>query len=434
MMQHHQTSFLAVPIRPAVEPAGGWVWERPDPGRGIRIEAVGDTPGFERLRDEWTELLASSAADCFFLTWEWLFTWWKHLSESRKLSLLTIRDGGRLLGIAPLALRPARVRSLLPFRALEFLGSGTVGSDYPDLILRRGSEAAALEALALHLERGRHPVEMANIRAEASQAFELGRCLGERRWTLWKAATNVCPVVHLEGLTWEGYLASLGRSHRSNFLRRSNNLSRRFRVRLDMATTEDQRRESLAILVDLHHRCREGRSPSEAFHTAPLLTFHDELSRVALQRGWLRLFVLRLDERPVASLYGFHYRRRFYFYQSGFDPLFARQSVGLVLMGLSIRQALREGASEYDLLHGDELYKFHWAREARTLARLELYPPGIGGRIRRQATRWMRAARKLARRTLFRSRLSATTRAENAPQKGDFQCSEAFSRPAARAR
>ncbi len=54
------------------------------------------------------------------------------------------------------------------------------------------------------------------------------------------------------------------------------------------------------------------------------------MSRLALDRRWLRLFVLRLDGVPVAALYGFLYQRVFYFYQSGYDPRYSKHSVGLV--------------------------------------------------------------------------------------------------------
>jgi CelD/BcsL family acetyltransferase involved in cellulose biosynthesis len=69
-----------------------------------------------------------------------------------------------------------------------------------------------------------------------------------------------------------------------------------------------------------------------------------------------------------------------------------------VALGLAIERALQEGAAEFDLLHGDEGYKFHWARVSRQLARLELHGPGPGGWCRRNAARWGRGARRLARR------------------------------------
>src|SRR2546427_4482076 len=46
--------------------------------------------GFEKLREEWNELLQASASNCLFLTWEWLYTWWKHLSEDRRLFIITV--------------------------------------------------------------------------------------------------------------------------------------------------------------------------------------------------------------------------------------------------------------------------------------------------------------------------------------------------------
>ena len=83
---------------------------------------------------------------------------------------------------------------------------------------------------------------------------------------------------------------------------------------------------------------------------------------------------LRLDEKPAASLYGFLYAGIFYFYQSGFDDAYKQASVGLITMGLAIQSAIKEGAEEYDLLHGDESYKSHWCRHSRDLVRLESFP------------------------------------------------------------
>src|SRR5438034_687859 len=209
----------------------------------VTIEVVEQAARFRDLRQEWNALLQASASDCLFLTWEWLYTWWQCLSGKNSLFLLLVRFGEELVAIAPMMIRPRQLTRLLPFQTLEFLGTGSAGSDYLDLIIRRGME----EPVALH----------------------------HRRW-----------------------------------------------------------------------RPRGG---SDALHTENLIAFHREFTRTALERGWLRLFTLWLGEKPAASLYGFRYGRTFYFYQSGFDPAYAKNSVGLVTMGLSIESALEEGAEEYDL-------------------------------------------------------------------------------------
>jgi CelD/BcsL family acetyltransferase involved in cellulose biosynthesis len=94
------------------------------------------------------------------------------------------------------------------------------------------------------------------------------------------------------------------------------------------------------------------------------------------------------------------YGRRFYFYQSGFDPMYRQHSVGLLTMGLAIKHALTEGAEDYDLLHGKETYKFLWAKETAELDRLHLYHPGFGGAVCRRAVMLDELAKSAARRYL----------------------------------
>ena len=140
-------------------------------------------------------------------------------------------------------------------------------------------------------------------------------------------------------------------------------------------------------------RSTRARGRSDAFHTPSLVNFHREIAQIARARGWLRLFILRLNGAPAAGLYGLLYKRKFYFYQSGFDPAFEKWGVGSVTMGLAIQYAIEEGAEEYDFLHGDEPYKRHWAREQRALSRIELYPPGPSGWIQYSARAAARSAR-----------------------------------------
>lgn len=365
------------------------------------LERIEDPAGFEKLRDEWNELLEASDANGLFLTWEWLHTWWTHLSDERRLFILTVRRGGQLVAVAPLALRARKFGFVSPFRALEFLGMGSVGSDYLDVIIRRGMEEEAVRALADYLGAGTQVLELAQFdRGNGCSAPALAGQLRERNWSAREAKVGTCPFINLSAHSWQSYLATIGPEYRRNFKRRLRQLGERFTVTFERVRSEDQRREALEALLTLHDKRWCGRGGSNAFHTPSLRTFHDELSRLALQRGWLRLFLLRLDGQPVASLYGFIYDRRFYFYQQGFDPGYAQFSPGLVMTGLTIQEAIQEGAEEFDFLSGEEEFKFHWAMEARELGRLELYPPGVRGVLYQGALTLSRVARTMVRRML----------------------------------
>ena len=364
------------------------------------IATVEDQNRFPELMDEWRDLLADSDQDCLFLTGEWLETWWRCFARDRwTLSLITVRRRRRLVGIAPFFARPARFGEVLPWRSTEFLGTGMVGSDYLDLILKRGEEESVARALAEHLGRSQPTLTLSHLPAISSGAEALIRELEQEGWLIERELVETCPYISLRGHTWESYLGSLGAEHRYNFQRRLRNLHKQGAVLFEAVEKEDQRREALQTLRSLHNRCWDLRGGSQAMQTEREYAFHEAFSRAALERGWLRLFLLRLNSRPIGALYGFRRGPRFYFYQSGFDPAWRKHSAGLVTMGLSIKQALAEGAEEFDFLHGTESYKFLWTKETRRLARVHLFPSSWKGLLHQQAReletwgkRWVRHA------------------------------------------
>jgi CelD/BcsL family acetyltransferase involved in cellulose biosynthesis len=368
----------------------------------IKIEKIESHWEFARLRCEWSELLESSDADSLFLTWEWLHTWWKYLADGRELSIFAARCGPELIAIAPLAKHPPNLARGRPFSTLEFLGTGQAGSDYLDFIVRKGYETQAVAVLAGVLASKRLVLDWTQLRQTGCMADRIAGCLGDDGWAVSEARTNSCPFISLDGHTWESYLATLGSEHRYSFKRKWKRLQQDFAVRLEEVTTEEQCLDAVNLVIKLHNLRWQDREHSDAFCSEALTKFHREWAELARTRGWLRLFVLRLNEKPVACIYGFCYRRVFYFYQSGFDPAFANYSVGLVTMGLAIKNALEEGAREYDLLHGNERYKSHWSRKSRDIGRLELYPPGGFGRMWRLSVELGRASKTTVKRLTAR--------------------------------
>jgi CelD/BcsL family acetyltransferase involved in cellulose biosynthesis len=348
----------------------------------LKIEVVDNVATFAGLRDEWNELLAASRSDSLFLTWEWVHSWWMHHGHARRLFIVTVRSGSQLIAIAPLTLRRAWVG---PFAVplLEFAGTGSICSDYLDFIVRSDWEIAAT-TLAAFLDEIGLTLRLPGVKEDSWVATLLSQSLVDRGWECSKEPLEVCPFIDLSGVSWDDYLSSLGPRHRYNFRRRSRNLEKDYVVCLDCPTSDQERRNALKDLANLHRLRWLTRRGSNAFNSTGF-AFHDQLSGLAMEKGWLRLFVMRLDGKAVAALYGFFYGGIFHFFQSGFDPEFGSYSVGLVMLGLTIRAAIAEGAAEYDLLRGSEAYKFLWANRVRTLLRLELYSPRGAGPVQRMA-------------------------------------------------
>lgn len=102
--------------------------------REIRAARVDSELRFTELRSAWDSLVESSEAASPFLTWEWLHSWWRHLSGTSRLRVLTAGAENHLIAVAPFRVTTGVAR--MP--CLDLLGTGEAGSDYLDVITRSG--------------------------------------------------------------------------------------------------------------------------------------------------------------------------------------------------------------------------------------------------------------------------------------------------------
>jgi CelD/BcsL family acetyltransferase involved in cellulose biosynthesis len=363
----------------------------------VTVEIIENDAALRALRDEWHDLLEHSAADSPFLTWEWLFAWWRHLGRGR-LQVTTVRRGTLLIGVLPLF---ASVGGPLRLSRLELLGTGTVASDFLDVVARTGCEREVVDALVYWFEAHADTIQLDHVRTPGSLSECLTGRLSAVGWTVRSQSIGVCPLIRLSGHTWDSLLGTFGSSHRANVRRRIRGLSASYDMAFELVNDEARRRAVFPELVTLHNQRWEDRGGT-AFHTEASRCFHDEATRLLLERGWLRLYVLTLNGDTAAVQYLLAYKGRVYFYQHGYDAKYSSQSVGLVSFALAIRSALEEGAKEFDMLWGDESYKQLWAHDSRSLVRLDLFPSDGSGQLHRRTSEADRALRLLARRLLKR--------------------------------
>jgi CelD/BcsL family acetyltransferase involved in cellulose biosynthesis len=360
----------------------------------VRIELVDNSKQFAAMQAEWTELLASSTAESPFLTWEWLNAWWAHLCGPRRLTIIAVRDGERLIAVAPFCASRGRLPFLWRY---ELMGTGFAGSDYLDAIVRSGYEVEAMRLIADYIKQQDAAVQLVRLPANSSLS-RLAAPLAERGWSVRAAADGFCPFIRLAGHTWDSFLSTIGPSHRATTRRRLRTLEKNFTMRFTQIADDAMRQFALAKLFDFH-RARFGRRGT-AFHTKALRDLHLDVTQRLQRAGTLRLFMLHLNDALVGVMYGMSFKGRFYFYQHGYDPAFQAQGVGRAVLDMSIRAAIAEGLSEFDLLWGGEAYKSAWTNEKRPLTRYEFFPADLAGRVHRRAVETERTLRAVARRII----------------------------------
>jgi CelD/BcsL family acetyltransferase involved in cellulose biosynthesis len=96
------------------------------------------------------------------------------------------------------------------------------------------------------------------------------------------------------------------------------------------------------------------------FMTEQMEGFFWDVATAFLERGQLRLSILRREGEGVAANFGFLYRGRYLLYNSGYDPSFAHVSPGIAAVALSMQDAIAEKAIAFDFMSGDEPYKYQF--------------------------------------------------------------------------
>jgi CelD/BcsL family acetyltransferase involved in cellulose biosynthesis len=333
----------------------------------LEVEVIRDPAGLEPIRDAW-RALAEQRGNAF-VTPEWFFAWLRHYGGSSTPCVPVVRSQeGELLGLLPFVVMPAG-RS----RSLQFSG-GNLGDHFHPVALER-SESAVAAASAEALAPQRNDWALAvfhNVAEHAPWVTEFASASGRRLATTWDTPQPL-PYIALDDLTWEEFLAGRSGSLRKALSYELRRLERSHEVALRAGVTtanvEDEM-EQFFRLHDLRWSQRGGSSLASDHARAFLVDF----AGVAQKAGWLRLWFLEVDGEAIGAWLGWRVGERYAFFQSGFDPAWPRHSPGLLLVGHTIRSAIAEGASEYDMLLGDEAYKGRFAAAQRAVSTVALTP------------------------------------------------------------
>ena len=300
-----------------------------------RVEVV----GLDELAAEWTALAAAGGNP--FGTHEWASCWWRHHGGDRRPLVVAGRAAdGRLVTVLPLYLWATR-----PLRILRFIGHGA-GDQLGPVHAPGDREAAAALARQALAEPGWDVFVGEQLPARALWSDLLGARVIRREGS---------PVLVAPDGGWPAYLAGRSANFRQQLGRKERNLARRHQVGLRLVQDPGQLPAAMDTLFALH-RLRWG----EDSGFLPREAFHREFAAVALDRGWLRLWLLELDGRPAAAWYGLRFGGVEHYYQSGRDPAFDNLSAALVLLAHTIRSAFEDGVGEYRFGRGQDPYKYRF--------------------------------------------------------------------------
>jgi CelD/BcsL family acetyltransferase involved in cellulose biosynthesis len=296
--------------------------------------------------------------------------WTQWLGEDCEPRIWTVRNGtdGRLLGIAPLARRGRRLPGGLKYRELILLGSEPAAADHLDCIVRRGEEEHVAARLRDCLDETRRECDFVNLEALVPDSSTLAPWLAAApRWT--RQARVPAPYVELPA-TWDAYLKGLKRNARAGINRCGRALAAQAepaQVAYRRIEREEELDQGLDELFRLHQAVQVVKDHPGSFSNPLVAGFHRDVARRFLRRGWLYLTLLTVADRPIAAMYAFVYDGAYRAFSTGYDREWQNFGPGRQVMAQAIRDAIAQGARQFDLLRGGEPYKWLLTDRAREL-------------------------------------------------------------------
>jgi CelD/BcsL family acetyltransferase involved in cellulose biosynthesis len=333
------------------------------PGRHrLDVGVVRSAADFSALVDDWRDLQTAYGA-YVFTDPALVEVWWRLRGEPRgeTLHIVTARQAGRLVALAPLAVSRQS--------GLRFLRwAGTDVFDYCDALVSDEFSAAALWR-AIRGSGGHDLALLKTIRSGSAtyQALEQGG-------TPFRSTPTFQATLGDTSAAWRQW--NTGSTSR----RKARELEKRG-VRYELVRAGPVPERVFAALI-------AQKAAWAAQQTKPGL-FDDPEAAARILRGiaetFARMGVLHLSwlecgDTIIAVNLGCVYRGRFYYYMASYDLAWAKLSPGRQLLAANLGWSAAHGLSEFDLLRGDNAYKSDVADQQRNTGDF-LIAGSFGGRL-----------------------------------------------------
>lgn len=326
------------------------------------------------LRHEWNALLEESISHVPFLRFEYLKTWWQHRGGGEwphaELAVVTAREAGRLIGIAPLFHTPDHDGR----PTLMLLGSIEI-SDYLDLIVREADLSHFLDHLLPFLTQSSLPawdaLDLYNLVESSPSLPALEAAAARHGLTCSQSRLQHSPYVPLPA-DWETYLASIDKKQRHEIRRKmrraeESDVPVRWYIVRDAAALDGEIDAFMSLMAQDPEKA--------AFLTPKMRAMLTDLMHCAFAENCLLLAFMEVEGQKAAGYLNFDYLGRTWVYNSGFDRRFNEYSPGWVLLGYLLQWAIENRHTEFDFMRGNEDYKYRFGAVDRFVMRATLERP-----------------------------------------------------------
>lgn len=337
------------------------------------IDVIQDRNSLKRLRHDWDAVYDSDPEGHVFLSPDWFAVLLARFEQQWLFLAAKPDQASPYVAFCPL--KRATRRSNNGEDAIELRMAGFPQADYTGLLCRPEHQADAIPAIARHIKALNWAslaldfVRVSESRMKlllgpfAGDEFSIART--ERLISDKTINNNICPFVKLPA-DWDAYLAEkLSANTRQKVRRFLKKIDDGEEFRITHADTRTYERDLDTLLR--FWGAQWGSRKGEKLEA--MLSLTRKMLTGLFEAGMLVVPVFWKDDVPLGAiaLIKDERKRRLHFQVAGRDGSFNSPPPGFILHAHSIRWAIRNGYSEYDMMRGNEPYKYLFGCEEQRL-------------------------------------------------------------------
>ena len=353
----------------------------------VAVPEVADVVSVERLdaalEVDWDDLAVATGASPFVRP-GWISAWVDAFARPDDLYLLCVRRGGALVGVLPVLRRRGAAVGACNAETPAF--DAVTADD-------RATSALATELFRRHTGR----VDLPFLPSDGRIARGFRDIALLTRPGSWQSQRSQ-PFVDVRG-TWQAYEAEKLSTRRKRDLRR---LRRRMAEAGKLEFVFERGGHRADDLVEAGFATEaggwKGRAGTAVMSSEATRAFYSAVARWADAIGILRLAFLRLDGRPLAFSFAFEQGGVHYGLKLCYDEEFARFSPGIVLLHHLLQHGFADPQlHRFEMLGEADDYKLEFSHACAEQFRLQVFRPGLHGRVDETASSAVRRAQQAAR-------------------------------------
>lgn len=341
-----------------------------------KIDTITDYTHLKYLKHDWNRLAINHQSIYPFISFEWFDLWFKSFLKHASLHIYVLSDKDSIRAILPLIKYKAIPGTIIKLAVNDHTNKIEIISDNNDLpgyVETFMGEMLNENAFMLYLE---------DLLAESESSTLILDFLARNHgmYLYEKRAIRESVFINTD-IGWESLRLKLSKKFKKNINNQKNRLAKEGELQFVKFTNPENLPVALNCIEKISSRSWQGENGTGLFSRQDTAQFYKGLAEFASRAGWLSIWILYLNDKPLAYEYHLTAGSIEYALKSEYDKEFSDLSPGSVLDAHVVEEVSEGFTKRYDLLGYKEIYKTRWSNTTDKYIRIYLFKRNFIGSI-----------------------------------------------------